>query len=132
MLVKLDRRTRNTAVHEPRPEFDRAGQPPPFTGISGQVARWSIGQQRCVPAAGLQVCYKRAVPVQLIDTNTHGGELKTVAEDATFVQSLSCLAKLARRRGWAIQYQSTVVVPYLGVAGHRLAIKSQVIQRRAE
>ena len=72
------------------------------------------------------------MPIDLVPPDLHRGEKKAIAELSAFAE---------RRRGpfqrlaigtRAVQQETEVVRPYLGVAGHRFAVQPYVVGGRAE
>ena len=109
-----------------RAGFGRVGR------VGGQIAerggRQNLGRRRFGPQAG----HQRPMPIDLVPPDLHRREKKAIAEMSAFAQRRrGALQRLAIGTR-AVQQETEIVRPNLGVAGHRFAVQPYVVGGRAE
>ncbi len=72
------------------------------------------------------------MPINLVQPDLHGRELEAVAEQAPLANGRKCLFKIAPLRRRPVEQQMKVASPKLHVAGHGLAVQTEVFRLGAE
>ena len=123
-----DRRRVRPAGQQTRPQLDRLGRVRPGGAVGGQVAQRRVREDFGLGGLWREERHQRAMPIDFVPADPHRRIDEAVSE-------LSPLFKRGRRpqdrflvRPGAVQQQPEAVGPDLGVAGHGLAVESNVVR----
>ena len=127
MLEELDRGQMKFTLQKLRPHFDRPLQSGRVGSVSGEISRGRVTQHDDLLSRGGNISDQWTVPVDFMQPDAHGGELKAVAEQSAVMDLLKCLMDFRARRVRPVEQQSAIVCPELGIACHRLAVEIHVV-----
>ncbi len=123
MLELLDGGEIRRAAQHSRPEIDARLRIGSFDAVGRQISEGCIGHNNRVLLADGQEGDERAMPVDFVVADPHGGELEAIAEQAALADRLGGVQELLARRQWPIEQQFPMLGPELRVAGHRLVVE---------